>query len=189
MKEKIENMLEKLNKVDSNSTNYINIISQCEHEIEAIIYGNEKNKKFELIKILNDKNIILDGIENNSEQRKFLIKAIVFALENIEYLYSIQIETFKPKIILKLKVKTYNEILLMSENIALKFNNLINEKAILISNLEESEIVNDLKGCFKNQSNITKKIFNERYQVNISCPLENHKEIKDIRSYSIYITK
>lgn len=193
MEEKINYILEKLNKVNSNSINYINIISQCEHEIEAVIYGNEKNKKIELIKLLNNKNIILNGIENNLEQRKFLIKAIIFALENIKYLYSIQIETLNPKIILKIKVKNYDEILSISENMVFKFRDLINreENFISINNLEDRIILENLKEYFKNKenkSNITQKIFNENYQLNISSPLSSHQEIKDIKSYSIYIT-
>jgi len=200
MLEKIDSIIKKIDEIDEKSLNYENKIIQKEYEIEALLYKNSKLIKEEsLFNILTQKRIYIFNIDNNSSSllKKIFGKIVVFYIENRKYIKSITFnqEVLEKNIEIELNVKTYEEILLVSENLVRRFDYFIENKNIVISinNLDDDEIIKNLKNEFKNrnnESNIVKNVFSDQYQINIISSVDDELEkgIDNISSCSVYIT-
>lgn len=200
MLEKIDSIIKKIDEIEKKSVNYENKIIQKEYEVEALLY--EKNKlikKESLFNILTQKGIYIFNIDNNSSSslKRIFGKIVVFYVENRKYIKSMTFnqEMLKNNIEIELNVKTYEEILLISENLVRRFDYFIKNKniVILINNLDDDKIIRNLKNEFKNrnnESNIVKNVFSDQYQINIISSVDDELEkgIDNISSCSVYIT-
>lgn len=200
MLEKIDSIIKKIDEIEKKSVNYKNKIIQKEYEVEALLYEKNKLIKEEsLFNILTQKGIYIFNIDNNSSSslKKIFGKIVVFYVENRKYIKSITFnqEVLKNNIEIELNVKTYEEILLISENLVRRFDYFIKNKniVILINNLDDDEVIRNLKNEFKNrnnESNIVKNVFSDQYQINIISSVDDELEkgIDNISSCSVYIT-